>query len=156
IARAHRALAVALLGPSAREQRALLEARVRTLNESRARVLDAALMERQRIERDLHDGAQQRLVALAIELGMAREKMATQPEAAQELIAQAHEEAKGALTELRDLVRGIHPAVLSDRGLDPALSALAARCTVPVTLSIELPQRLPDAVESTAYFIVAE
>lgn len=155
-ARAHRALAVALLGPSAREQRALLEARVRTLDESRARMLDAALIERQRIERDLHDGAQQRLVALALDLGMAREKLATQPKAAQELVAQAHEEAKRALAELRDLVRGIHPAVLTDRGLDPALSALAARCPVPVTISIDLPERLPDAVESAAYFVVAE
>ncbi len=156
IARAHRALAVALLGPSAREQRAVLEARVRTLDESRASLVTAALLERQRIERDLHDGAQQRLVALAMDLGMAREKLTTQPEVAQELITQAHEEAKRALVELRDLVRGIHPAVLTDRGLDPALSALAARCPVPVIVSIDLQERLPDAVESTAYFVVAE
>jgi signal transduction histidine kinase len=156
IARAHRALAVALLGPSAREQRAVLEARVRMLDESRASLVTAALLERQRIERDLHDGAQQRLVALAMDLGMAREKLATQPEIAQELITQAHEEAKRALAELRDLVRGIHPAVLTDRGLDPALSALAARCPVPVVVNIDLQERLPDAIESTAYFVVAE
>jgi signal transduction histidine kinase len=156
LAHMHRALAGWLLWPSAAERQAQLEARIRALDESRTRAVDAALMERQRIERDLHDGAQQRLVALAMDLGMAREKLATQPEAAQELVAQAHEEAKRALAELRDLVRGIHPAVLSDRGLDPALSAVAARCPVPVTLSIDLPGRLPDAVESTAYFVVAE
>jgi signal transduction histidine kinase len=152
----HRALAGWLLWPSAAERQAQLEARIHALDESRARMLDAALMERQRIERDLHDGAQQRLVALAMDLGMAREKFAAHPEVAQELITQAHEEAKRALAELRDLVRGIHPAVLSDRGLDPALSALAARSPVPVTVNIDLQERLPAAVESTAYFVVAE
>lgn len=156
IARLHRILAVGLLGPSPPDERARLLARVQELDESRTRLLDAVLMERQRLERDLHDGAQQRLVALAIDLGMAREKLATHPAEAQELITQAHQEAKRALTELRDLVRGIHPAVLTDRGLDPALSALAAHNPMPVTVTVELPGRPAEVVEATAYFVVAE
>jgi len=119
-------------------------------------VVDAALEERRRIERDLHDGAQQRLVALAMDLGLAREKLATDPEAGRALVAEAHEEAKRAIREIRDLVRGIHPAVLTDRGLDPAISALAGRCPVPVTVDVALDRRLPEAVESAAYFVVAE
>ena len=99
---------------------------------SRERVVDAAEAERRRIERDLHDGAQQRLVALAMELGRAKAKFADDVDAARELVDQAHAEAKAALTELRDLVRGVHPPVLTDRGLDAALSGLAARCPVPV------------------------
>lgn len=156
VAALHRVFAQWLLGPSLREEQARLEARVRALDRSRTRLVDAVLMERQRLERDLHDGAQQRLVALALDLGMAREKLATQPKEAQELVALAHDEAKRALAELRDLVRGIHPAVLTDRGLDPALSALAARCPVPVTVTVDLPERPPDVVEATAYFVVAE
>ena len=156
VAGLHRALAQWLLGPSPREQQERLEARVRALDQSRTRLLDAVLLERQRLERDLHDGAQQRLVALALDLGMAREKLATQPEEARALLTQAHEEAKRALAELRDLVRGIHPAVLSDRGLDPALSALAARCPVPVAVAVNLAERPPEVVEATAYFIAAE
>jgi signal transduction histidine kinase len=155
-ARLHRTLAVWLLRPSPPNERARLQARVQALDESRTRLLDAVLMERQRLERDLHDGAQQRLVTLALDLGMAREKVSTQPAVAQELITQAHEEAKRALAELRDLVRGIHPAVLTDRGLDPALSALAAHCPVPVTVTVDLPGRPAEVVEATAYFIVAE
>ncbi|HEX6541114.1 MAG TPA: ATP-binding protein, partial [Ktedonobacterales bacterium] len=89
-------------------------------------------------------------------LGMAREKLATQPEVAQALVTQAHEEAKRALAELRELVRGIHPAVLADRGLDPALSALAARCPVPVSVTVELTERPVETVEATAYFVAAE
>ncbi len=155
-ARLHRTLAVWLLRPSPPNERARLQARVQALDESRTRLLDAVLMERQRLERDLHDGAQQRLVTLALDLGMAREKVSTQPAVAQELITQAHEEAKRALAELRDLVRGIHPAVLTDRGLDPAFSALAAHCPVPVTVAVDLPGRPAEVVEATAYFIVAE
>jgi signal transduction histidine kinase len=116
----------------------------------------AALAERRRIERDLHDGAQQRLISLAMELGMAKEKMPEDPEAARELLEAAHGEAKRALAEIRDLVRGIHPAVLSDRGLDAAISALAGRCPVPVVANVELDGRPSDAVETTAYFVVAE
>jgi signal transduction histidine kinase len=155
-ARLHRTLAVWLLRPSPPNERARLQARVQALDESRTRLLDAVLMERQRLERDLHDGAQQRLVTLALDLGMAREKVSTQPAVAQELITQAHEDAKRALAELRNLVRGIHPAVLTDRGLDPALSALAAHCPVPVTVIVDLPGRPAEVVEATAYFIVAE
>jgi signal transduction histidine kinase len=115
-----------------------------------------AATERRRIERDLHDGAQQRLVALAMDLGMAREKLASQPEAARALIDEAHDGAKRALAELRNLARGIHPAVLTDRGLDAAISALAARSPVPVEVDVQLHGRPPAAVESTAYFVVAE
>lgn len=160
VAGLHRTLAVWLLGPSPPDERARLQAqlqaRVQALDESRTRLLDVVLMERQRLERDLHDGAQQRLVTLALDLGMAREKVSTQPAVAQELITQAHEEAKRALAELRDLVRGIHPAVLTDIGLDPALSALAAHCPVPLSVTIDLPGRPAEVVEATAYFIVAE
>jgi signal transduction histidine kinase len=129
---------------------------VEELTESRSRVLAATLAERRRIERDLHDGAQQRLVSLAMELGMAKEKMAIDPAAARKLVEEAHGEAKRALADIRDLVRGIHPAVLSDRGLDAAISALADRCPVPVDVDVELDGRLPEVVETTAYFVVAE
>ena len=152
-ARAHATLGRILLSPG---QEARLAARVEALSESRSRMMDAVVLERQRIERNLHDGAQQRLVALAMNLGMAKEKMATDPEAARPLVVEAHEEAKRALTELRELVRGLHPAVLSDRGLDPAISALAGRCPVPVTIDVNLEHRLPEAVEATAYFVVSE
>ena len=144
-------IARALLGPSP----AQLAARVDALQTSRARTVDAAATERRRIERDLHDGAQQRLVALAMDLGMAKEKLATDPNAASSLVAEAHEEAKRALAELRDLARGIHPAVLTDRGLDAAISALAARSPVPVDVTVAT-GRLPDPIESIAYFVVAE
>lgn len=152
-ARAHATLGRLLLAPG-REAR--LAARVEALSESRSRMMDAVTLERQRIERDLHDGAQQRLVALAMNLGMAKERMAIDPEAARPLVVEAHEEAKRALIEIRELVRGIHPAVLSDRGLDPAISALAGRCPVPVTIDINLEYRLPEALEASAYFVVAE
>jgi signal transduction histidine kinase len=148
---AHAAVAQGLLGPS----QAQLRARVAALQASRDRAVDSAEDERRRIERDLHDGAQQRLVALAMDLGMAKEKLRTDPQAATELVGEAHEEAKRALAELRNLARGIHPAVLADRGLDAAISALAARSPVPVGVEV-VTERLPGAVESTAYFVVAE
>jgi signal transduction histidine kinase len=129
---------------------------VTELERSRERVVDAAEAERRRIERDLHDGAQQRLVALAMELGRAKAKLADDVDAARELVDQAHAEAKAALTELRDLVRGVHPPVLTDRGLDAALSGLAARCPVPVQVQYEVPVRPRPAVEAVAYFVVAE
>src|SRR5215216_6865944 len=106
--------------PEHRRARALRE-RVDDLRGSRQRILDAADAERRRIERDLHDGAQQRLVAVAVTLGLAEAQMASDPEGAAKLIAQAREEAQLAVRELRELARGIHPAVLSDRGLGPAL-----------------------------------
>jgi signal transduction histidine kinase len=133
-----------------------LAARVSELEVSRERVVDAAEAERRRIERDLHDGAQQRLVALAMELGRAKSKFADDVDAARDLVDQAHAEAKAALTELRDLVRGVHPPVLTDRGLDAALSGLAARCTVPVEVHVEVPVRPKASVEAVAYFVVAE
>ena len=148
---AHGAVALALLGPSQNQ----LQARVEALQASRDRAVDSAEAERRRIERDLHDGAQQRLVALAMDLGMARAKLETDPAAATALVGEAHEEAKRALAELRDLARGIHPAVLADRGLDAAISALAARSPVPVGIDVAT-GRLPDPVESAAYFVVAE
>ncbi|WP_031468730.1 sensor histidine kinase, partial [Sciscionella sediminilitoris] len=107
-------------------------------------------------ERDLHDGAQQRLVAVAMGLGRARSKLAEDPEGASSLIEEAHADAKQAIAELRDLARGIYPAVLGDRGLDAALSALAAKCPVPVEVSVNVDPRPPTAVESTAYFLVGE
>jgi signal transduction histidine kinase len=133
-----------------------LAARVTELEISRERVVDAAEAERRRIERDLHDGAQQRLVALAMELGRAKAKLADDVDAARELVDQAHAEAKAALTELRDLVRGVHPPVLTDRGLDAALSGLAARCSVPVAVQYDVAVRPKPAVEAVAYFVVAE
>jgi signal transduction histidine kinase len=146
------AVARGLLG-SGREE---LTARIGELETSRAKVMDAAEVERMRIERDLHDGAQQRLVSLAMELGRAKAKFGTDPEGAAEIVSQAHDQAKEALAELRNLVRGVHPPVLSDRGLDAALSGLAALSPVPVTVSAELPSRPPAAIEAIAYFVVAE
>jgi signal transduction histidine kinase len=142
-----------LLAPRRRD---VLGEQVSKLNASRAAAVDSAEAERRRIERDLHDGAQQRLVALAMDLGTARERLDDDPEAGRALVAEAHEEAKAALKEIRDLVRGIHPVILSDRGLDAALSAVVARSAVPVTLQVTVPERPPPAVESAAYFIVTE
>ncbi|MGD0704013.1 MAG: histidine kinase [Trebonia sp.] len=142
----------ALLGPSRAEE---LEHRVEELAETRAGAVDAADAERRRLERDLHDGTQQRLVSLAINLGMARAQ-ATTAEAARLAIADAHEEAKSALAELRDLIRGLHPAVLEDRGLDAALSGVAARMPIPVRLTVDLPRRPAPVIEAVAYFVVSE
>jgi signal transduction histidine kinase len=114
------------------------------------------MADRRQIERDLHDGAQQRLLALGMDLGMALEKFETDPAGAKDLLGGAHAELQRAVAELRNLARGIHPAVLTDRGLDAALSALAARSPVPVHLDVELRERPPASVEATAYFIVAE
>jgi signal transduction histidine kinase len=141
-----------LLGPSRAEE---LEHRVEHLTQTRAGVVDAADAERRRLERDLHDGTQQRLVSLAINLGMARVN-ATTTEEAQQALTQAHEEAKAALSELRDLIRGLHPAVLEDRGLDAALSGVAARMAIPVRLSVEMPRRPAPVIEAVAYFVVSE
>jgi signal transduction histidine kinase len=142
----------ALLGPSRAEE---LEHQVEHLAQTRAGVVDAADAERRRLERDLHDGTQQRLVSLAMRLGMAR---AERPDAEQahQVIAEAHEETKAALAELRHLVRGLHPVVLEDRGLDAALSGVAARLPIPVRLTVEVPRRPPPTVEAVAYFVVSE
>ncbi|HEV2068150.1 MAG TPA: sensor histidine kinase, partial [Thermomicrobiales bacterium] len=141
------------LAPSTEE---VLTERVEELTESRSAIMRAMHLERRRIERDLHDGAQQRLVSLAMELGLAREKMGTDLEAARKLLDESHEDAKLVLAELRDLVRGIHPAVLTDRGLDAAISAIAGRSRIPVGVDVRLPDRQPEEVEGTAYFVVVE
>ena len=146
------ALARAVLGVSASE----LAQRVDELQGSRARVVDAAEGERRRIERDLHDGAQQRLVALAMNLGRARARYEDDPEGARKLLDEAHADAKHALVELRDLARGLHPAVLTDRGLDAALSGLAGRSPIPVTLDVEVEPRCNPTIEAIAYFVVSE
>jgi signal transduction histidine kinase len=142
----------AMLGPSRAEE---LELRVEQLAQTRAGVVDAADTERRRLERDLHDGTQQRLVSLAMNLGIAKAGTTTIEEA-HHAIAEAHEEAKAALTELRNLVRGLHPPVLEDRGLDAALSGIAARMPIPVRLSVDVPRRPPAMIEAVAYFVVSE
>jgi signal transduction histidine kinase len=126
------------------------------LRDARSRIIEAADAERRRIERDLHDGAQQRLVALSLNLRMAEKRAAEGDPAAAELVRSAGEEAGLALKELRDLARGIHPAILTNRGLAAALNDLATRASVPVELVAVPPERLPDAVESTVYFLVSE
>src|SRR5215510_11943211 len=146
-------MARALLGPGRREE---LAQRVESLARSRADLVAAADTERRRIERDLHDGAQQRLVSLAMNLGMARERFESEPEPVRQAIAAAHDEAVLALTELREFIRGLHPAVLSDRGLGPALSGLAARAPLPVRLRVDVPKPASPGVEAVAYFIVSE
>jgi signal transduction histidine kinase len=142
----------ALLGPSRAQE---LEHQVEHLTQTRTGAVDAADAERRRLERDLHDGTQQRLVALAMNLGLARLQART-AEQAHEALAEAHEDAKAALAELRNLVRGLHPAVLEDRGLDAALSGVAARLPIPVRLTVELPRRPPATIEAVAYFVVSE
>jgi signal transduction histidine kinase len=134
----------------------LSQSKVAVLRETQARSVDIALADRRQIERDLHDGAQQRLLALGMDLGMALEKFDSDPDGARGLVGDAHVELQRAIAELRNLARGIHPAVLTDRGLDAALSALAARSAVPVRLDVRLGERPPASVEATAYFIVAE
>jgi signal transduction histidine kinase len=153
VAGAEGRLAASLLGPS---ERAALANRVDELRARREQLFDVVEAERRRIERDLHDGAQQRLVALAMNLGMAKEKFDKDPAAARALMEEAHREAKQAMVELRNLARGIHPAVLSDRGLDAALSSLAGRAPVPVAVEVSVAERPSAAVETTAYFVVAE
>ncbi len=133
-----------------------LRARVEELRASRARIVQAADEERRRVERDLHDGAQQRLVSLALNLRLAGAKVDTDPAEAKELLEETARELGEATTELRELARGLHPAVLSDRGLRPALEALAGRAPVPVELDEPPAERLPPAIESTSYFVVAE
>lgn len=153
VAAVDRAAAVVLLGPSRGEALAL---EISALARSRADILAATDTERRRIERDLHDGAQQRLVSLAMNLGMARATLTDAPSPARQAIEAAHEEALLALTELREFVRGLHPAVLNDRGLDAALSGIAARAPLPVRLRVEVAERCSASTEAVAYFVVAE
>ncbi|HEY8471401.1 MAG TPA: sensor histidine kinase [Natronosporangium sp.] len=153
ILRGYARLSGTLLGPT---DAAALAARVQQLTESRAETVDAQAAELRRIERDLHDGAQARLVALGMAVGMAEELIRTDPEAASRLLAQAREDTGRALAELRSLVRGMHPPVLADRGLSGAVQALAHAHPLPVEVIDELPGRLPAPVESAAYFAVSE
>jgi signal transduction histidine kinase len=146
-------LARVLIGPSRSGQ---LSAEVRRLGEARSLAVESAETERRRIERDLHDGLQPKLVSLALELGLARARFERDPASARSLIDQAHEEAKTAIEDLRGLVRGIHPSVLDERGLDAAFSALVASCAVPVRVDVSLGKRPDQAVEAVAYFVVAE
>ncbi|MDX6292601.1 MAG: hypothetical protein QOH50_1676 [Kribbellaceae bacterium] len=146
-------LAKSLLGPTESAQLAI---RVRELAESRAETVDTQAAELRRIERDLHDGAQARLAALSMNLGMAEEMVNRDPTQAAALLTEARESAGQALSELRDLVRGIHPPVLADRGLEGAVRALALSCPFKVDVTIDLPGRPPAPVESAAYFAVAE
>jgi signal transduction histidine kinase len=140
--------------PEHRRARALRE-RVDDLRTARQRIIEAADAERRRIERDLHDGAQQRMVSLALTLGLIESKLGDNREVAA-LVAQAREEAQAAVSELRELARGIHPAVLSDRGLGAALEALAARAPVPVEVTGVPEEPLPPPVEAAVYFVTAE
>jgi signal transduction histidine kinase len=146
-----RAMVRGLLSPSDE-----LERRIAELESDRGVVVDTAAADLRRIERDLHDGAQARLVNLAMGLGLAKEKLLEDPDTAAAMVAEAHGEVKLALQELRDLARGIHPAVLTDRGLDAALSSVASRCTVPVKVTADLPTRPAAAIEGIAYFTVSE
>jgi signal transduction histidine kinase len=142
-----------LLSPS---PTAALQYQVSALADARQGAVSSAQTERHRIERDLHDSVQPRLVSLAMTIGLAQTKLDNDLAAAKQLIAEAHEDAKSALVELRNVVRGIAPTILADRGLDAALSAVVQRSAVPTTLNVYLPRRLPDEAESVAYFVVAE
>jgi len=133
-----------------------LRAKVDELRTSRERMLRIGLEERRRLERDLHDGAQQRLVSMALNMRLARDRLRDEPEAAERLLEGAGDELEAALDELRELARGIHPAVLTDRGLDTALEALVHRSPLPVELRSTPDERLPEAVELAAYFVVSE
>jgi signal transduction histidine kinase len=144
------ASARAMLGPTSADE-------LKRITESRAAAVSAADAERRRIERDLHDGTQQRLVSMAMRLGLARATLDDVPAEAMGVIERAHEDAKEALKELRDLVQGLNPAILNDRGLDAALSGITARAPFPVTLTVEQPGgKAPAAVEAVAFFIVSE
>jgi signal transduction histidine kinase len=135
---------------------AVLKHEMNVLADARLGALTSAQTERYRIERDLHDSVQPRLVSLAMTIGLAQTKLDTDPAAANALIAEAHEDAKAALLELRNVVRGIAPTILADRGLDAALSSVVQRAAVPTLLDIDLPRRISEETESVAYFIVAE
>jgi signal transduction histidine kinase len=151
----HRALVANLLCTSESRE---LRRQVETLKESRSAVIDVEASELRRIERDLHDGAQQRLVMLTLDLGLAGERLDEDPAAARQLILEGQEQARQALAELRDLVRGIAPSILIDRGLVPALSSIVGRGAVATSVRSDLPvdERLPPAIERAAYFVVAE
>jgi signal transduction histidine kinase len=152
ILRLHARFSAALLGPTRRQ----LADRVGRLAASRAEVLDASAAELRRIERDLHDGTQARLVALGMTIGLAEQLVRTDPDAAVRLLAEARGASGEALAELRGLVRGIHPPVLAERGLDGAVRALVTTLPLPVDVDAALDGRLPDAVEAALYFAIVE
>ena len=129
-----------------------LSAQLAEVRASRARIVEAGDAERRRLERDLHDGAQQRLLGIRLALQLARGRIADGDGAVDELLTEADAEVGGALEELRALARGIHPAILTDEGLAPAIAALARRAPVPIELTVS-PERLPEPVEATAYFV---
>lgn len=149
----HGVIVRAIFVPSREAQ---LVEQARTSDTRRAGAVRAAEVERARIERDLHDGVQPRLVSIGMTLGLAQTKIDDDPEAAKALVAEAHASTKSAITELRQLARGIHASVLEDRGLDAALSALASRSHIPVTLDVRLPRRCGRAAEEAVYFAIAE
>jgi signal transduction histidine kinase len=151
VAGAHGALVRVLLGGADEQARN----RLAEVVSSRARLVDGFSAERRRIERDLHDGAQQRLVSLTLQLGVAQLDLPPESPAAHS-VGVAHDQAKQLMAELRELIRGIHPQVLTDSGLGAAVRELADRSTVPVTVAVDLPDRPPEHVESTAYFVVTE
>ena len=138
------------------QRRDRLVRRVETLEASRAGAVEEQDAELRRIERDLHDGAQARLVALGLSLGMAEEKFRSDPAGAEQLVAEARAGVAEAIRELRDLSRGIYPPVLADRGIGAALATLADRSPLPTTVSVDLDERPPAAVETAAYFVAAE
>ena len=139
-------VAVSLANAAAREQ----------LKASRARIVEAGDAERRRLERNLHDGAQQRLVSLALALRLAQSRLPDDPQGASELLTRASEELTVGLEELRELARGIHPAILTSRGLASALDALAERSTVPVDVAGAPSERLPEPIEAAAFYVVSE
>jgi signal transduction histidine kinase len=149
------AAAAASLALDNERLKADLRSRVEELRASRVRLVEASNAARRRLERDLHDGAQQQLVSMAIELRLLRSRLAENAEA-RELVDRIDEKLAAALDELRELARGIHPGILTDRGLPPALQALADRAPLPVDCQIELPWRPPASVEAVAYFVIAE
>jgi signal transduction histidine kinase len=149
----HRTLALAIV---IRSRETELTERVRTSTAQREGAVRAADVERTRIERDLHDGVQPRLVSVGMTLGLAQQKIESDPDAAKELIAEAHTSTKAAITELRQLARGIHASVLDDRGLDAALSALAGRSHIPVHLDVRMDGRCSREAEAAVYFAIAE
>jgi signal transduction histidine kinase len=153
LALAHRNVTIGLLVPDERER---LEQEARDERERRHGAVRAADFDRTRIERDLHDGVQPRLVSIAMQLGMARDKIESDPAAARQLIDEAHASSKSAVTELRQVARGIHVAVLDDRGLDAAVSALAARSVVPVEVDARIEGRCSRDAETAVYFAIAE
>lgn len=153
LAIAHRSLTLGLLVPDDRER---LEQAARDERDRRHGAVRAADLDRTRIERDLHDGVQPRLVSIAMQLGMARDRIEADPAGAKALIEEAHASSKSAVTELRQLARGIHASVLDDRGLDAALSALAGRSHIPVHLDVRLDTRCDRNAEAAVYFAIAE